>query len=52
MGNARVHKQTQIIHVHIPQDTNYIQINYEDMQLVNVSTDELRQLKESIERIP
>ena len=41
MGNARVHKQTQIVHVRIRQYTNYIQINYEDMQLVNVSTNEL-----------
>ena len=41
MGNAPMHKQTQIIYVQIPQYTNYIQINYEDMQLVNVSTNEL-----------
>ena len=41
MGNARVHKQTQIIHVRIPQYPNYIQTNYEDMQLVNVSTNGL-----------
>ena len=40
-STQHVHKQTQIIHVYIPQYTNYIQINCEDMQLVNVSTNEL-----------